>query len=80
MGEEYETEHWLETARDDGYLDSDLASELVEKAMEIGRLINGMIQKSSKFCLDSNSTRIREGDEDLTQFFTGQELKSSVAN
>jgi four helix bundle protein len=58
-GEQQETQHWLETAADCGYLTSQQASELLRKCEEVGRLLNGMMAKSSLFCGSPTQT-IRE--------------------
>jgi four helix bundle protein len=49
-GEQHETQHWIETAADCGYIDRNRAKELLDKCTEIGRMINGMISKSDIFC------------------------------
>ena len=49
-GEQHETQHWLETARDCGYISQERADLLIEKCREIGRLIGSMIAKASLFC------------------------------
>lgn len=53
-GEQYETQHWIETAGDCGYLSSDQVAEYLARCEEIGRLLGGMIAKSDLFCGDSN--------------------------
>lgn len=49
-GEQQETQHWLETALDCGYLDQAKVTELNHKCEEIGRLLGGMMSKSELFC------------------------------
>jgi len=49
-GEQMETQHWLETARDCGYLSPEQASILIERYAEVGRMIGSMIAKAEKFC------------------------------
>lgn len=58
-GEQQETQHWIETAADCGYFSSEQAGNLLDGCTEIGRLIGGMISKSSLFCKPSHRT-IRE--------------------
>jgi four helix bundle protein len=54
-GEQMETQHWLETAFDCGYIDQKRRIQLVDKCLEIGRMLGGMIEKSDLFCnLSSN--------------------------
>jgi four helix bundle protein len=49
-GEQLETQHWIETARDCGYLTHETAKELLEKCYSIGKMLNTMIQKADLFC------------------------------
>ena len=54
--EQYETQHWLETAVDCNYLTQQQATELIQACEEIGRLLGGMIAKSHLFCHNSSKT------------------------
>lgn len=49
-GEQMETQHWIETALDCEYIDSKVSSQLIQKCLEIGRMLGGMIEKSEMFC------------------------------
>ena len=49
-GEQMETHHWIETALDCEYIDQKTNAHLVEKCIEIGRMLGGMIEKSGMFC------------------------------
>lgn len=49
-GEQQETQHWLETAVDCHYLPKEKAATLLADCEEIGRLIGGMMNKTSTFC------------------------------
>ncbi|MGH7494875.1 MAG: four helix bundle protein [bacterium] len=49
-GEQNETQHWLDTACDCGYLNKREATSLTRQCEEIGRMLGGMIAKSEKFC------------------------------
>jgi four helix bundle protein len=49
-GEQQETQHWIETASDCGYLTLKQAVMLREKCEEIGRLLGGMMAKANLFC------------------------------
>jgi len=60
-GEQLETQHWIITAPDCGYLTRQKAGDLNGKCQEIGRLLSGMIAKSDRFCGDP-STQMRELD------------------
>jgi four helix bundle protein len=49
-GEQFETQHWIETAEDCGYLLHERSAALLERCREIGRLLGSMINKASLFC------------------------------
>ena len=58
-GEQLETEHWVRTAGDCGYLTEAQQKELIGLCMEIGRMLYSMSEKSASFCGDQNH-RVRE--------------------
>ena len=64
--EQYETQHWIETAVDCGYIAADEARDLTSKYQEIGRMLNGVMAKSASFCGQSSSA-VRE---DAPEYFT----------
>ena len=49
-GEQQETQHWVDTAEDCGYLEKEQAGSLNADLNEIGRMINSMIDKANQFC------------------------------
>ncbi len=49
-GEQQETQHWIETADDCGYLSPGQVLILNRSLSEIGRMINSMINKADIFC------------------------------
>ncbi len=49
-GEQYETQHWIETAVECGYLGQQKGAELIEKCQQVGRLLGGMMAKAALFC------------------------------
>ncbi len=49
-GEQMETQHWIETALESEYIDQKTSALLVEKCLEIGRMLGGMMEKSDMFC------------------------------
>jgi four helix bundle protein len=51
--EQMETQHWLETAKDDGYLTSTDHTRLLGLCEEIGRMLSSMMANSASFCGDS---------------------------
>jgi len=66
-GEQQETQHWLETAFDCGYLTRPQATAMMEKCVEIGRLLGGMIAKAALFCRTSSHKIKEEPAEYFTQ-------------
>lgn len=65
--EQQETQHWLDTATDCGYLTRNQVITLNERCTEIGRLLNGMMAKADLFC-GPPPTMIRESS---VQYFVG---------
>ncbi len=49
-GEQMETQHWIETAADCGYLSSSQAIEINDELSEIGRMLHSMMSKADQFC------------------------------
>lgn len=49
-GEQRETQHWLETAYDCGYVVNSQLKPLQDRCEEIGRLLSSMMNKSQLFC------------------------------
>lgn len=49
-GEQFETQHRIETAEDCGYLAHGRSVALLERCREIGRLLGSMINKAGLFC------------------------------
>jgi len=49
-GEQQETQHWIDTAEDCGYLEKEQAKNLNADLKEIGRMLNSMIDKANQFC------------------------------
>ncbi|WP_186756876.1 four helix bundle protein [Echinicola salinicaeni] len=48
--EQLETQHWIETASNCGYISEDKSKELLNTCRSIGKMLNGMMAKSSAFC------------------------------
>jgi four helix bundle protein len=64
--ERLETQHWLRTSYSCRYLSREQAEKMNEKLLEIGRLLNGMIEKSSAFVVGDG--RVQE-DPSIDEFF-----------
>jgi four helix bundle protein len=50
-GENHEVEHWLLSAKRDGYLTAEDLQELLESKREVGRMLGSMIQNPGPFLL-----------------------------
>lgn len=68
-GEQMETQHWIETAFDCEYIDQRISAQLVEKCLEIGRMLGGMMDKADMFCGEPPRT-LRE---DSIAYFTSSD-------
>lgn len=44
-GEQMETQHWIETALDCEYIDQKTGAQLLDRCLEIGRMLGGMMKK-----------------------------------
>ena len=71
-GEQQETQHWIETAFNCGYISQEEAKLLLEKCAEIGRLLGGMIAKAEQFC-NSSPYKIQE---EQANYFIVSSLKT----
>jgi four helix bundle protein len=49
-GEQFETQHWIETAVDCGYMSAAVGHGLLLKYESLGKMLNSMITKASSFC------------------------------
>lgn len=52
--EQMETQHWIDEAVECRYLDAKQAEQLKEELMQIGRMLNSMIEKAHLFCGQSS--------------------------
>ena len=48
--EQHETRHWVDTADRCNYFDAGRADDLRRELAQIGRMLNGMIEKAELFC------------------------------
>ena len=65
-GEQMETQHWIEIALDCEYIDQKTSNQLVEKCQEVGRMLNGMMDKANMFCGEPSRMVREESPEYLT--------------
>ena len=70
-GEQMETQHWIETALDCGYIAQNTSSQMLKNCLEIGRMLNGMMSKADMFCGEPSRT-LRE---DSAVYFTQSNYK-----
>ncbi len=68
-GDQMETQHWIETAFDCEYIDQKTSAPLIEKCLEVGRMLGGMIEKADMFCGEPPRT-LREGS---IEYFTSSD-------
>lgn len=54
--EQHETQHWVDSAQDCGYLAKDEANKLNAGLHEVGRMLNSMIRKADQFCTQQGGT------------------------
>jgi four helix bundle protein len=64
--EQMETQHWIEEACTCKYLDINRALELKDDLMQIGRMLNSMMDKAQLFCGQNNHTMREKMAEYLT--------------
>jgi four helix bundle protein len=65
-GEQQETQHWIGVAFDCGYLTESQGRDFVDKCLEIGRMLGGMMSKSDLFCGELPPTLHEESAEYFT--------------
>ncbi len=65
--EQMETQHWLMTAVEDGYLTPEAGRPIFEQCLEVGRILGRMKERASDFCPDNETSIVRE---DPAEFFT----------
>lgn len=68
-----ETQHWIETALECEYIDQKTSAQLLEKCLEVGRMLNGMIEKANMFCGEPPRT-LRE---DSAVYFTESDIEDT---
>src|SRR5262249_40460277 len=48
--EQLETQHWIETANESGYVTAEQRDRVLGLLSEVGRMLNSMIAKADQFC------------------------------
>jgi four helix bundle protein len=61
--ENYETQHWLETAIECGYVASSEAKSIMDESFSVGRMLGSMMQKADLFCA-SDAHQVKEDREE----------------
>ncbi|MGA2489927.1 MAG: four helix bundle protein [Anaerolineales bacterium] len=69
-GEQYETQHWIETTVECGYLDPAKGIALIEKCKQVGRLLGGTMEKADLFCGKPTKGLREDGNEYVVQPFS----------
>jgi len=67
--EQLETQHWLETAWDCGYITESEKDSVCDELREIGKMLNSMIEKAGSFCASDRHT-VRE---ESAEYFVDQD-------
>ena len=73
-GEQNETQHWIETAVDCGYLSDVQAREINQRLQEIGKMLQSMIDRAADF-QGLEHARVREAPTaygSLSEFFCSE--------
>ena len=60
LGECNETQHWIISAMDDGYLTPEEGKTVWHLCLEIGRILASMTERSAEFCQNSTNPVLRE--------------------
>lgn len=76
LSENNETQHWIISAVDDGYLSPEISRPVFQLSLEVGRMLQSMIKRSNEFCHDPSSSRLREPSPEF--FIHPDELPASV--
>ena len=66
-GEQLETQHWIQTAADCGYLSPPDVQSLENDLTEIGRMLNSMIEKAPSFCGEPAKTTTHKCPENCAR-------------
>lgn len=74
--ENNETQHWLISAVDDGYLDPIASRPLFQLSLEIGRMLDAMSNRAEEFCPDPLSSKVREPSPEF--FISPDELPQAI--
>lgn len=49
-GEQQETQHWIETALDCGYISAEISTNLIKGYSSTGKMLGSMMSKAALFC------------------------------
>jgi four helix bundle protein len=79
-GEQQETQHWIETAVDCGYLTNERSTYYLQKCQRIGRLLGGMIAKSNRFCGQPTTLRESAPEYFISEQITPSDYRSPITD
>jgi four helix bundle protein len=65
--EQMETQHWLGEASDCHYVDPKEAEKLTEELLQIGRMLNSMMDKAHSFCGQNHSVVREDASEYMVE-------------
>jgi len=77
-GEQCETQHWIETAIDCGYISLQEARDVLGRLAQIGRMLQSMVDRADAFCGEDH-VRLREDRGtygSLEEFFAPSSLNT----
>lgn len=62
LAETFETQHWLVTTVDSGYVERAIAAEVFGLCNEVARMLTSMSDRAGEFCPDLTTSVVRETD------------------
>ncbi len=65
--EQHETQHWVDMAKECGYMSAEEADRLITELVAIGRMLSSMIEKADLFCV-AKPDRVRE---EMVEYLAG---------
>jgi four helix bundle protein len=78
LSENNETQHWIISAVDDGYLAPETSRTTFQLSLQVGRMLQTMINRSDEFCHDPISSKLREPSPEF--FLHPEEIPSFLAH
>ena len=76
ISENNETQHWIISAVDDGYLTPEVSRPVFQLSLEVGRMLHTMIERADEFCSTPDSFKLREPSPEF--FIHPNELPTTI--